>query len=252
MRLLDKVLLSLTLTIPFGPTSFAATITGSVQGPDGKPFMGAFVTAESTQNKMTVNVLSNAEGRYHLGNLPAATYKVHISAIGYTSEPRPDVQLTADQKASFDFALQKTKVRWSDLSTYQGRKLLPKTKDHDLSHKDVLFTTCFQSCHSFQKRMATETWDENGWRARVTYMRDVMMEGRRFNDEVYEDVVAFFTNAFGPNSPKPQSPEDMPEYKSLVRPFSPSAMNIAYVEYDFAAPNGMGPWSAVEDKDGMM
>ena len=27
-------------------------------------------------------------------------------------------------------------------------------------------------------------------------------------------------------------------------------MNIVYVEYDFAALNGMGPWSAVEDKDG--
>ncbi len=47
------------------------------------------------------------------------------------------------------------KVRWSDLSTYQGRQLLPKTKKHDLSHKDAFFTTCFQSCHSFQKRMAT-------------------------------------------------------------------------------------------------
>src|SRR5258708_15669916 len=35
--------------------------------------------------------------------------------------------------------------------------------------------------------------------------------------------------------------------KSLVRPFSPRAMNIAYVEYDFAAPLGLGPWSAVEE-----
>jgi virginiamycin B lyase len=252
MRLLDRTLLSLTLAVSFGAPAFAATITGTVQGPDGKPFMGAFVVAENTQNKMTVNVLSNAQGRYHVGNLPAATYKVHIAALGYTSEPRADVQLTADQKASFDFALQKTKLRWSDLSTYQGRKLLPKTAKHDLSHKDEVFTTCFQSCHSFQKRMATESWDENGWRARVTYMRDVMMEGRRFSDETFEEIVAFMTNAFGPNSPKPPSPEDMPDYKSLVRPFSPNAMNIAYVEFDFAAPNGMGPWSAVEDKDGMM
>ncbi len=83
-------------------------------------------------------------------------------------------------------------------------------------------------------------------------MRDVMMEGRRFSDEMTEDFTSYFTIAFGPNSPKPQSPEDMPEYKSLVRPFSPNAMNIAYVEYDFAALNGMGPWSAVEDKEGMM
>jgi streptogramin lyase len=79
-----------------------------------------------------------------------------------------------------------------------------------------------------------------------------MMEGRKFSDEVLEDIVAYFTNAFGPNSPLPKSPEDIAEYKSLVRPFSPDAMNIAYVEYDFVAPNGMGPWSAVEDKEGMM
>ena len=44
--------------------------------------------------------------------------------------------------------------------------------------------------------MATETWDENGWRARVTYMRDVMMEGRRFTDEMTEDLVSYFTFAF--------------------------------------------------------
>jgi len=78
------------------------------------------------------------------------------------------------------------------------------------------------------------------------------MEGRKFSDEVLEDFTSYLTTAFGPNSPKPASPEDMPEYKSLVRPFSPHAMNIAYVEYDFAAPNGMGPWSAVEDNEGMM
>ena len=250
MRLIDKLLVSLTFTVSFASGAFGGTITGSVTGPDGRPFMGAFVVAENPQTKMTVSVLSNAQGRYHIGNLPAATYTVKITTTGYTSAPKTDVRLAGDQKASFDFALQKTKVRWSDLSTYQGRQLLPKTEKHNLSHKDIAFTTCFQSCHSFQKRMATGTWDADGWRARVTYMRDVMMEGRRFSDEQFEDFVSYFTMAFGPNSPKPQSPEDMPEYKSLVRPFSPQAMNIAYVEYDFVAPNGMGPWSAVEDKEG--
>src|SRR5207237_3557104 len=43
----------------------------------------------------------------------------------------------------------------------------------------------------------------------------------------------------------------MPQCQSLVRAFSPRAMNIAYVEYDFPATKGQGPWSAVEDKDGM-
>ena len=126
MGLPGRVPISLALTISLAVISLAsaalaATITGNVQGPDGKPFMGAFVVAENTQNKMTVSVLSNAQGRYHIGNLPAATYTVQISAVGYKGDPRTDVRLSDGQKASFDFALQKAMVRWSDLNTYQGR-----------------------------------------------------------------------------------------------------------------------------------
>src|SRR5437879_13526993 len=62
---------------------FGASIAGNVKGPDGKPLMGIFVVAENSQNKMTVTVLSDAQGRYHINNLPAATYSVQISAVGY-------------------------------------------------------------------------------------------------------------------------------------------------------------------------
>jgi virginiamycin B lyase len=102
--------------------------------------------------------------------------------------------------------------------------------------------------------MALVAWDEDGWRQRVKYMRDTMMAGERarLSDEQVEDFTSYLTVAFGPKSPKPQSPQDLPQYKSTVRPLNPAAMNIAYVEYDFPAPNGMGPWSAAEDKDGML
>src|SRR5215470_11143510 len=106
MRFMNQGLASLTLTVLLSSTALGATITGSVTGPDGKPFMGAFVVAENPQTKMSVSVLSNAQGRYHIGNLPSATYTVRISAIGYKSEPRSDVQLAAEQKTSFDFALE--------------------------------------------------------------------------------------------------------------------------------------------------
>src|SRR3984893_12138005 len=256
MRLTEKLLVSVTLTLSFASLTFAATITGNVKGPDGAPFMGAFVIAENSQNKMTVSVLSDKQGRYHITNLPAATYAVRIRAIGYKSDPRTGVRLLGDQKASFDFALQNGTVRWSDLNTYQGRMLLPKTKEHDLTkgYQDTCFTSCMISCHSFQTRMATATRDEDGWRDRVKYMRDVIIAGEadsRMSDQKLEDIVPYLTTAFGPDSPKPQSPADMPEYKALVRPFSEKAMNIAYVEYDCAGSKVLGPWSAVEDKDGM-
>src|ERR1700722_2634676 len=91
MRLINRSWAALTLTVALASTAFGATITGNVQGPDAKPLMGAFVVAENAQNKMTVSVLSNAQGRYHIGNLPAATYTVQISAVGYKNDPRSEV-----------------------------------------------------------------------------------------------------------------------------------------------------------------
>jgi hypothetical protein len=254
MRAFETLLTTLALTTTLASSAFAATITGTVKGPDGKPLMGAFVVAENAKTKMTVSVLSNEDGHYYIGALPAATYKLRVDTAGYRSDPREDVGLTADQSASFDFTVQKRAVRWSDLSTYQGRMLLPKTPAHDLEHKDPFFVSCFQSCHSFQHRMTTAVRDEDGWRDRVRYMSDTMMagDGRRLNDKEIEDYTAYLTVLFGPETPKPNSPEDLPQYKSLARSFGPKSMNIAYVEYDFPAPGGMGPWSAAEDKDGKL
>jgi virginiamycin B lyase len=252
MRTAHEILVAMPLTALMSVAALGASITGSVTGPDGKPFMGAFVAAENPQSRMTVNVLSDAQGRYRITNLPGATYTVRTEAIGYTSEPHGSLALAGDATASLDFALQKTLVHWSDLSTYQGRQLLPKTKDHDLSYKDSFFTTCFQSCHSFQKRMATQSLDLDGWRSRVRYMSDTMLEGRHLSDATVEDFASYLNTMFGKASPKLASPEELPQYKSLVRPVSALATNIVYVEYEFAADNGMGPWSAVEDKDGKL
>src|SRR6267154_2067201 len=81
-HLLAKVLACVVLIFSLGSLTFAATITGTVKGPDGAPFMGAFVVAENSENKMTVSVLSDKQGHYHIANLPPATYTVRIRAIG--------------------------------------------------------------------------------------------------------------------------------------------------------------------------
>ena len=49
----------------------AATITGTVKGPDGAPFRAAFVQARHAGLKMTVSVLSDNQGKYIVENLPA-------------------------------------------------------------------------------------------------------------------------------------------------------------------------------------
>ena len=86
--------------------SQAATVTGTVKSPDGSPFRGAFVQAQNTSTRVLVSVLTDKGGRYQIENLPAGKYQVQVKAVGYRSDPRTDVSLTAEQNVSYDFALQ--------------------------------------------------------------------------------------------------------------------------------------------------
>src|SRR5712671_6681105 len=196
----------------------AATITGTVKGPDGAAFRGAFVQARNAKTKITVSVLSDSRGRYRIENLPAGDYRLAIRAPGFKSDPKSGVKLAADQELTQDFALQKGLVRWSDLSMWQGTKLLP-----DARGKELLFTHCM-ACHGFESRMAALVRNEDGWRDRVSYMRDAMgffvMDPRfGFNDQKAEDVIFYMNHVFGEDSSLPKSPAELPNYKDTLRPF---------------------------------
>ncbi len=233
-----------------GAASFAeaATISGTVTGPDGAPLRAAFVQARNAKTKITVSVLSNNQGRYHVDNLPAGEYRLQIRASGYGADPKNGVTLVADQNATHDFALQKGMVRWNELSFYQGLKLLPDAKG-----KDLFFRHCF-ACHGFESRMATVARNEDGWRARVNYMRDamayfIMRPQNDFTDQKAEDIVYYLNHVFGEESVLPKSPTELPGYKETLRSFSDEALKIVYVEYETPGPDRM-PWSAHPDKDG--
>ena len=137
-------------------------------------------------------------------------------------------------------------MRWNDLSLHQGRVLLPESKG-----KDVLYANCFD-CHGFETRMASVTRDEDGWRDRVHYMKNAMhfFLQERITQDKEDALVSFLSSTFGPNSTKPASPADLPQYEQVKQgPYSDEAMKIVYVEYELPGPNRM-PWSAVQDKDG--
>jgi len=226
----------------------AATVTGTVKGPDGAPFRGAFVQAQNTATRMLTSVLTDKDGRYQMENLPAGKYQLQIRAIGFRANPRSDVNLAADQAASYDFALAQGMVRWADLSQYQGEVLLPDGKG-----KSLLVDRCF-GCHGFQSRMVSVRRDEEGWRDRVNYMTEAMhfflgSFGIPFNDQNKADVTSYLNSVFGEDSTLPKSPTENPKYKETVRSFGDEAMKIVYVEYELPGPNRM-PWSAFPDKNG--
>src|SRR5215813_9427363 len=144
----------------------AATITGMVKAPDGAPFKGAFVQARNEKTKIMVSVLTDQQGRYRVENLPAGDYRLQVRAVGFDVSPRTGLTFTADQNASYDFALAKGAVHWNDLSMYQGKMLFPDGKG-----KELLTGRCW-ACHGFETRMASVVRDADGWKDRVAYMRE--------------------------------------------------------------------------------
>src|ERR1700680_275272 len=92
----------LILVLLFVPFAHGATVTGMVKGPDGASFRGAFVQAQNSNTKILVSVLTDKDGRYRIENLPVGQYQLQVKAIGFRSDPRPGVNLAADQNASYD------------------------------------------------------------------------------------------------------------------------------------------------------
>jgi virginiamycin B lyase len=249
MRSAARLLLGVFAPFAFAiSTADAATVSGTVTGPDGAAVRGAFVQARNAKTKIMVSVLSDNAGKYRIDNLPAGNYRLQIRATGFKADPENGVSLSADQSLTQDFALQKGLVRWSDISMWQGTRLLP-----DARGKDLLFTHCM-ACHGFESRMASIVRNEDGWRDRMAYMRDAMgffvMDPRfGFNDQKAEDVIFYMNHVFGEDSVLPKSPSELPQYKDTLRPFSDAAMKIVYVEYELPGPDRM-PWSAHPDKNG--
>ena len=66
-------------------------------GPDGAPFRGAFVQARNAATKITMSVLSDNRGRYHLDDLAAGDYRLQIRAPGYKADAVSSVVLSAQQ-----------------------------------------------------------------------------------------------------------------------------------------------------------
>jgi virginiamycin B lyase len=247
MRKLNNLFGFLGLLFLVSPLCYGATISGTVKGPDGAPYEGAFVQAQNAKTKITTIVLSDGQGHYQLEKLPAGEYRITLRALGLSADPKSGVNLTADQKSSMDFGLQKGTVRWNDISIYQLDVLAPAG---DNNAKQQLFTKCF-ICHGFQTRMAAVKRDQDGWKDRVQFMRDAMHFSltRRVTDADADTLATYLYNMFGTDSKMPKSPADMPAYAATVQKYTSDADKIVYVEYDMPGPSRM-PFSAAPDKDG--
>jgi Carboxypeptidase regulatory-like domain len=212
------------------PAALAATITGTVTGPDGAPFRAAFVRVQNTKTKITMMVLSDSEGKYWTDRLDPGTYEVTATSVGYKSNPvrQRNVTLEDSTRLTLDFTMKSDTVEWSQLTKYQAGTLIPQALGNG---KDVLIQQCF-NCHAFGKIGAVGRHDLGGWKDEIDVMR--LTGVARIRPEVTEQVSRYLAAAFGPDSATPESPAQLPGYQAVQQnrdDFSDESLNIVYVDY---------------------
>jgi streptogramin lyase len=246
MKTLFKAMGLVILIASLANAAFSGVISGTVKGPDGSAFKGAFVRAQSAKTKITVNVLTDRNGAYRIQNLDPGEYQVTVAASGFKGDPHTGVKVDGEQTTSVDIALQKGMVRWADLSIHEGQALLPEG-----AGKQLLFFRCM-SCHGLQTKIAAVRRDEEGWQACVALMRDRAsgVGDLRITEADGAAVASYLGRTFSPDSNLPRSPADLPEYTKVKHSeFSDEAMKIVYVLYDLPK-LGRIPWVAYPQSDG--
>lgn len=91
--------------IPLNAQATEATILGTVTDSSGASVPNAIVEAKNTGTDFVRATMSDAEGRYSIGNLPIGDYQVTASLVGFQRTIRTGITLTVGSQLVIDIAL---------------------------------------------------------------------------------------------------------------------------------------------------
>lgn len=132
LRYLRRVgLLALLLLLPGmarGPVAHAAAsgiITGVVLGEQGQPEPFATILVLGT----SLGAMTDAEGKFTIKNVPAGTYTLKVLKMGFASQEKSDVVVTAGQTSNLKFVLQEKVVKeLNEINVLGVNKRLERTQ----------------------------------------------------------------------------------------------------------------------------
>ena len=105
------IVLMLCTLLPVGAQS-VGTIRGTIRNADdNKPIVGAQILIQGTR----IGTLSNEDGRYSIPGLAPGTHTVVVQIIGYATETRAGVNVTAGEVAVADFQMRTQVLNMSEI-----------------------------------------------------------------------------------------------------------------------------------------
>src|SRR6516164_3416892 len=224
---------------------FAGSVQGVVKNASGQALSGAYVKLINAEKRLTFMLVSQAQGRFTMNNLPPGNYTVQGIGNGFQSKPTP-VTLTAGRPATADVSLTDTqadvpngwvrrpgRVAGNELDAELPPPILPEGEG-----KAIVEAKCNQ-CH-FLYRLTQMRWTHDNWEKKIAWMRERIHEKRGavdLTDQEQKTVVDYLAKNFSDTTPKPD-PNGRLSRTAL------QGAAAKYIAVDFAVPN---PDSALHD-----
>ena len=191
---------------------FAGSVQGVVKSASGQALSGAYVKLINPERRLTFMVVSQAQGRYTMNNLPPGDYTVQGIGNGFQSKPTP-VALTAGKPATADVSLtdKQGDVVPNGWIRSPGR-VAGNELDHELpppnlpagEGKAIVEAKCGQ-CH-FLHRLTQMRWTHKNWEKKIAWMRERVHErpgAIDLTDQEEKTVVDYLAKNFSNTTPKP-------------------------------------------------
>jgi virginiamycin B lyase len=226
-------------------SEFAGSVAGVVKSASGEALPGAYVKLFNPERRLTFMVVSQAQGRYSIGNVPPGDYTVQGIGNGFQSKPSP-VTLTAAAPAAADVSLTD---RQGDVvpngwirrpGRVAGNELddqLPPPTLPEGDGKTIVEQKCSQ-CH-FLHRLTQMRWTRANWEQKVAWMRERIHERGAVDltEAEQKTVIDYLAKNFSNTTPRVD-----PNGRLSRTPLQGAAAR--YIAVDFAVPN---PDAALHD-----
>jgi len=237
----------------------AGNLQGVVKDSKGAPVAGAFVKLKNAERRLTFMVVSQAQGRYSLNNLPSGKYVVQAIGGDYQSDLSAPVDVAPSKPAKLDLAL--TAARAPQLAgAWPGR--LPGEQAGEAEGggppatlpegegKEIVQSKCV-ACHD-ALRVVRVRADRTRWEIIVQNMRAYAQGStlaKDLTDQEEKTLLDYVAKNFsgsrpGSGRPKPDPNSRLP--RTLVHG---DATKYIAVEYELPNPNAE-PHEVTVDTEG--
>ncbi len=224
---------------------FAGSVQGVVKNASGQALPGAYVKLINPERRLTFMLVSEAQGRYTMNNLPPGNYTVQGIGNGFQSKPI-SVALTADKPAMADVSLTDVQAEVPNGWIRSPGRVAGNELDHELAPpnlpegagKAIMEAKCAQ-CH-FLHRPTQMRWTRNNWEQKIAWMRERIHEkpgAQDLTDDEAKIVVDYLATNYSDTAAKAD-----PNGRLSRTPLQGAAAR--YIAVDYAVPN---PDSALHD-----